>query len=543
MTVIPFEKSIMHRVPTYEELVYDTITHPTDTIALPDRMATRLRNTQQLTRFDDNEASLDLGAEQENIAKQRAREAALHSLGGGGGGGGTASHARSESDASMRSAMSGPSSRGPPSDHPAFGPAMHPIHGHPAFGPSSHPAFGGTNYVYPHPHNSPGPSVPQSSSSSSSDTSMAVSAPSRSDGAAPWYQQQMLALEEKQMQDNVALMAMMRADTARRMAAAQQASAAAFSHDHTAVDQAMSQASTPSPTPQVAPAIPNTAMILAPETPYVQPYRPPPRAPRSRSANRGGPTPVIQPKSMPPTPPQRQAPATPVIPMRVNIGNGTPSPARTQSPIDGTHVPVPRYLSKSTARSKSSGREVVPGPLTSITESGRGRPAAKRARGGGVWSRSSERELVPTTTRAVSIASSSAKSSRPTSQLPQARSAASSSSKSRPRSIASSVSYHDPVAASSSAAAAPADRADVPTKLSKQRIPSKISNPQVLEELKRAKANGVLKGEGLAEYEDLERRRDLLKDSDITKISPSRYKEYKAIYKQYVYGKKPPEAS
>ena len=36
------------------------------TRALPDRMATQLTNTPQLTRFDDNEASLDLGADQEN---------------------------------------------------------------------------------------------------------------------------------------------------------------------------------------------------------------------------------------------------------------------------------------------------------------------------------------------------------------------------------------------------------------------------------------------------------------------------------------------
>ena len=45
MTNIAFQKAMMHRVPTYEELVYDTITHPTDKIALPDRMATQLRNT------------------------------------------------------------------------------------------------------------------------------------------------------------------------------------------------------------------------------------------------------------------------------------------------------------------------------------------------------------------------------------------------------------------------------------------------------------------------------------------------------------------
>ena len=55
----------MHKVPTYVEMVRETITHPTDKIALPDRMATQIKGLQQLTRFDDNEASLDLGAEQD----------------------------------------------------------------------------------------------------------------------------------------------------------------------------------------------------------------------------------------------------------------------------------------------------------------------------------------------------------------------------------------------------------------------------------------------------------------------------------------------
>jgi len=95
MTNIAYQKSIMHRVPTYEELVYDTITHPTDKIALPDRMATQLRNTPQLTRFDDKESSLDLGADQERIAIQRAREVSLHNMATTG----TISHARADSHA------------------------------------------------------------------------------------------------------------------------------------------------------------------------------------------------------------------------------------------------------------------------------------------------------------------------------------------------------------------------------------------------------------------------------------------------------------
>ena len=60
----------MHRVPTYAELIKETITHPTDKIHLPDRTATRLRNLPQLTRFDDVD-SLDLHTEQDKIATQR----------------------------------------------------------------------------------------------------------------------------------------------------------------------------------------------------------------------------------------------------------------------------------------------------------------------------------------------------------------------------------------------------------------------------------------------------------------------------------------
>ena len=54
-----FNKALMNKQPTCDELVYETITHPTDKIGLPDRMATILRNTPQLTRFDDD-SFLDL---------------------------------------------------------------------------------------------------------------------------------------------------------------------------------------------------------------------------------------------------------------------------------------------------------------------------------------------------------------------------------------------------------------------------------------------------------------------------------------------------
>ena len=58
----------LHNRPTYETLVRDTILNPKDKIALPDRQATILRKTQQLTRYDEAEF-LDLEKDNENIAK------------------------------------------------------------------------------------------------------------------------------------------------------------------------------------------------------------------------------------------------------------------------------------------------------------------------------------------------------------------------------------------------------------------------------------------------------------------------------------------
>jgi hypothetical protein len=74
-----FSKAIMHRKPTYEEVIRDTITHPTEKIALPDRQATQIRNLPQLTRFDDDN-SLNLNEEQEKIAKERTREIEVRNI-------------------------------------------------------------------------------------------------------------------------------------------------------------------------------------------------------------------------------------------------------------------------------------------------------------------------------------------------------------------------------------------------------------------------------------------------------------------------------
>ena len=69
-------KAQMHKRPTYETLVKDTILEPKDKIALPDRAATILRKTQQLTRYDDAEF-LDLEKDNEQIAKEKAQQATV----------------------------------------------------------------------------------------------------------------------------------------------------------------------------------------------------------------------------------------------------------------------------------------------------------------------------------------------------------------------------------------------------------------------------------------------------------------------------------
>lgn len=59
-------KMSMHRRPTYEKLVKDTILEPKDKIALPDRTATILRKTQKLSQFDDP-SFIDLEETQQKI--------------------------------------------------------------------------------------------------------------------------------------------------------------------------------------------------------------------------------------------------------------------------------------------------------------------------------------------------------------------------------------------------------------------------------------------------------------------------------------------
>ena len=65
--------------PTYDELFRDIVTDPKDRTALPNRMATQLRNTPQLTKFDDD-AYLNLTDEHDKITKERINYIEIRNL-------------------------------------------------------------------------------------------------------------------------------------------------------------------------------------------------------------------------------------------------------------------------------------------------------------------------------------------------------------------------------------------------------------------------------------------------------------------------------
>ena len=64
--LVSFQKSTMHPRPSYEELLHDTVLEPKDRIALPNRRAMQLRNTQQLSMWDDP-TFLDLDTQAKNV--------------------------------------------------------------------------------------------------------------------------------------------------------------------------------------------------------------------------------------------------------------------------------------------------------------------------------------------------------------------------------------------------------------------------------------------------------------------------------------------
>ena len=100
-------KAQMHQRPTYETLVKDTILEPKDKIALPDRAATILRKTQQLTRYDDAEF-LDLEKDNEKIAKEKAQQATLTAAAGASTGGSISKQNEEHAPAQRNSTETGP---------------------------------------------------------------------------------------------------------------------------------------------------------------------------------------------------------------------------------------------------------------------------------------------------------------------------------------------------------------------------------------------------------------------------------------------------
>jgi hypothetical protein len=65
-----------HRTPTYDELIQEAIINPTEMIKYPNIIATQLRNTPQLTRFDD-ENFLDVNILNSNTMKQNIQQTAV----------------------------------------------------------------------------------------------------------------------------------------------------------------------------------------------------------------------------------------------------------------------------------------------------------------------------------------------------------------------------------------------------------------------------------------------------------------------------------
>ena len=84
MGVVEFSIREMHRVRTYDEIIHDDVLFPKDRIALPDRMATQLRNLPQLTRFDEIDPTAEMAEQNETMAKVRAMALAFQNMMGPG---------------------------------------------------------------------------------------------------------------------------------------------------------------------------------------------------------------------------------------------------------------------------------------------------------------------------------------------------------------------------------------------------------------------------------------------------------------------------
>ena len=115
MVADSFIKSQMHRMPTYEEVLNDAM-FSKDRINLPDRRATQLRNSHQLTRFDEVDETPDLQEEQVKITKEKLKNIALAGMGGGPGSSGDAGGTVALNRAKMEADRRGPQDPDPDSE-------------------------------------------------------------------------------------------------------------------------------------------------------------------------------------------------------------------------------------------------------------------------------------------------------------------------------------------------------------------------------------------------------------------------------------------
>jgi hypothetical protein len=494
-------------------------------------MATQLRGLQQLSRFDDSEASLDLAGEQDKIQKERAREATLHNLGPLD----TASVARSQSQSSWNtntpvSQTHYPPQAATPQGYGASTASMHSIYTPPGGTPMA------STGVFQHP--TPFQQVPPSTGASSTNN------PSLWQTGV--YEEMIRAAEERQT-----LITQIQGDTSARQALNRQQVNASLNNPTSRVDELM-----PS-----APASQEPRNVERPEVPMFIPPEAPSRRSRTRSSNRiGDPTQVIPPRNLA----VAKAKPGPNVPMVQDIKK-TPKPKSTELQKTGNPTPVPAPRAASATKARSRSKELIAGPVNSITEGGvlrgrsrnRGRQTASSSAAAAAAISSSERSVVPVgaSSKGISISSSASTSKSVPYIGPRTNSSVASASsverpdvpvgvkKSRAPSSASSsksTPYVGPAASSSAAAAAPADKPDVPVgdTPGKQPTPQGASQARIWAELLKASNNGVLTGSHLANYQRLVRGIENMGPG--FKKSSFDWDELRLIYKLYVYKKPVP---
>ena len=112
--LISFQKTVMSKRPTFEQLLNDSVLNPKDKIALPNRMATQLRNMQQLNKWDDPHF-IDLDEQSKNITINQIHNQEVH-------------HYIQQSPDTTRAEHHATQPPPPPPDFPMQPPPPHPPH-------------------------------------------------------------------------------------------------------------------------------------------------------------------------------------------------------------------------------------------------------------------------------------------------------------------------------------------------------------------------------------------------------------------------------